>query len=137
MLLNLLDNAIKYNFGGGSLSISLTKSGGLAVLRIANLGPGIPKEHEARVFERFYRAGPSRSSDTSGSGLGLSICREIVVAHGGQMWLDQPGSGWTAFFVTLRLMEGHPLEEPFSRRPDKGARSDDFNRKFRAERADD
>jgi signal transduction histidine kinase len=137
VLLNLLDNAIKYNFGGGSLSISLTKSGGLAVLRIANLGPGIPKEHEARVFERFYRAGPSRSSDTSGSGLGLSICREIVAAHGGQMWLDQPGSGWTAFFVTLRLMEGHPLEEPFSRRPDKGARSDDFNRKFRGERADD
>jgi heavy metal sensor kinase len=118
VLLNLLDNAIKYNFRGGSLSISLTRSGGLAVLRIANLGPGIPKEHEARVFERFYRADPSRSSDTSGSGLGLSICREIVAAHGGQMWLDQPGSGWTAFFVTLQLMEGHPLEEPFSRKPD-------------------
>src|SRR5580704_281675 len=101
VLLNLLDNAIKYNFEGGSLSISLTKPGDLAVLRIANLGPGIPEEHEARVFERFYRADPSRSSDTSGSGLGLSICREIVAAHGGQMWLDQPGSGWTAFFVTL------------------------------------
>ena len=101
VLLNLLDNAIKYNVEGGSLSISLTKSDALAVLRIANIGPGIPKEHEARIFERFYRADPSRSSDTSGSGLGLSICREIVAAHGGQMWLDQPGSGWTAFIVTL------------------------------------
>jgi heavy metal sensor kinase len=101
VLLNLLDNAIKYNVEGGSLSISLTKSDTLAVLRIANLGPGIPKEHETRVFERFYRADPSRSSSTSGSGLGLSMCREIVAAHGGQMWLDQPGSGWTAFIVTL------------------------------------
>jgi heavy metal sensor kinase len=101
VLLNLLDNAIKYNVQGGSLSISLSKSDALAVLRIANMGPGIPKQHETRVFERFYRADPSRSSDTSGSGLGLSICREIVAAHGGQMWLDQSGSGWTAFIVTL------------------------------------
>jgi heavy metal sensor kinase len=100
VLLNLLDNAIKYNVEGGSLSISLTKSDALAVLRIANIGPGIPKEHETRIFERFYRADPSRSSDTSGSGLGLSLCREIVAAHGGQMWLDQKGS-WTAFIVTL------------------------------------
>jgi two-component system, OmpR family, heavy metal sensor histidine kinase CusS len=101
MLLNLLDNSIKYNLEGGSLSISLTKSGALAVFRIANTGPGIPKEHENRVFERFYRADPSRSSDTSGSGLGLSICQEIVAAHGGQMWLEQPRSGWTAFIVAL------------------------------------
>ena len=101
MLLNLLDNAIKYNVEGGSLSISLTKSGALAVFRIANSGPGISKEHENRVFERFYRADPSRSSDTSGSGLGLSICHEIVMAHGGQMWLEQPRSGWTAFTVAL------------------------------------
>jgi heavy metal sensor kinase len=101
VLLNLLDNAIKYNIEGGSLSISLIRSDALAVFRIANIGPGIPKEHETRVFERFYRADPSRSSETSGSGLGLSICREIVAAHGGQMWLDQPGSGWTAFIVTL------------------------------------
>jgi heavy metal sensor kinase len=101
VLLNLLDNAIKYNLEQGSLSISLTKSESVAVLRIANVGPGITKEDEIRVFERFYRADPSRSSATSGSGLGLSICREIVAAHGGQMWLDQPGSGWTAFIVTL------------------------------------
>ena len=101
LLLNLLDNAIKYNVEGGSLSISLRKSGVLAVFRIANSGPGISKEHESRVFERFYRADPSRSSDIGGSGLGLSICHEIVIAHGGQMWLEQPRSGWTAFSVAL------------------------------------
>jgi two-component system, OmpR family, heavy metal sensor histidine kinase CusS len=101
VLLNLLDNAVKYNVEGGSLSISLTKSDGLAVFRIANTGPGITKEHENRVFERFYRADPSRSSETTGSGLGLSICREIVMAHGGQLWLEQPRPAWTAFIVSL------------------------------------
>jgi heavy metal sensor kinase len=101
VLLNLLDNAIKYNVEEGFLSISLAKSGAHAVFRIANTGPGIPEGHENRVFERFYRADPSRSSDTSGSGLGLSICREIVAAHGGKMWLEQPRSGWTDFTVAL------------------------------------
>jgi heavy metal sensor kinase len=101
MLLNLLDNAIKYNVVGGSLSISLTASHPTAQLRIANTGPGIMKEDESRVFERFYRGDPSHSSEISGSGLGLSICREIVAAHGGQMWLDQPQPGWTAFTVSL------------------------------------
>ena len=101
VLLNLLDNAIKYNVKGGALSISLTQSGTLAALRIANTGPGIPKDHENRVFERFYRADPSRSSEISGSGLGLSISHEIVAAHGGKLWLEQLPSGWTAFTVVL------------------------------------
>jgi two-component system, OmpR family, heavy metal sensor histidine kinase CusS len=101
VLLNLLDNAIKYNLAGGSLSISLTTSRAPAQLRIANTGPGIMKEDESRVFERFFRGDPSRSSEISGSGLGLSICREIVAAHGGQMWLDQSQPGWTAFTVSL------------------------------------
>lgn len=101
VLLNLLDNAIKYNVDGGSLSIYLTNSSAQAVFRITNTGPGIPAGHENRVFERFYRADPSRSSETSGSGLGLSICREIVAAHGGQMWLEQSKSGWTAFTVEM------------------------------------
>jgi signal transduction histidine kinase len=101
MLLNLLDSAIKYNVEGGPLCISLTKSGALAAFRIANTGPWITKEHENRVFERFYRADPSRSSDSSGSGLGLSICHEIVAAHGGQMWLEQSEPGWTAFTAEL------------------------------------
>lgn len=101
VLLNLLDNSIKYNVEGGSLAISLRKSGSVAEFQIANTGPGIPREHQDRVFERFYRADPSRSSATTGSGLGLSICHEIVAAHGGKMWLEQPQSGWTAFTVSL------------------------------------
>ena len=101
VLVNLLDNAIKYNVGGGTVSISLTKSDSVALFRIANTGPGIPQEHENRIFERFYRADPSRSSDTIGSGLGLSICRELVLAHGGNIWLERAQPGWTAFALTL------------------------------------
>jgi signal transduction histidine kinase len=112
LLLNLLDNAIKYNVEGGTVSISLTKYDALTLFRIANTGRGIPEGQENRVFERFYRTELSRSSDTGGSGLGLSICREIVGAHGPQMWLEQPRSGWTAFAVTLL---GHKSEN----RPEK------------------
>jgi signal transduction histidine kinase len=101
VLLNLLDNSIKYNVECGSLSISLTRSDGLALFRVANTGPGISQEHETRIFERFFRADPSHASETGCSGLGLSICREIVAAHGGQMWLERPGPGWTAFIVSL------------------------------------
>ena len=101
ILLNLLDNAIKYNVDGGTVSISLGKSDSLAIFRIANTGPEIPPEHENRIFERFYRADPSRSSETVGSGLGLSICRELVLTHGGDIWLDRVQPGWTAFALTL------------------------------------
>ena len=88
-LLNLLDNAIKYNIESGTISISVTKSNSLALFRIANTGEEIPKEHETSIFERFYRADPSRTTDVEGSGLGLSICREIALAHGGQIWLER------------------------------------------------
>ena len=100
-LLNLLDNAIKYNIQGGTVSISAAKCDSQVFFRIANTGSEIPEEHENRIFERFYRADPSRSSEVRGSGLGLSICHEIVLAHGGQIWLERPRPGWTAFVFTL------------------------------------
>src|SRR5438132_160021 len=77
----------------------------LALFRIANTGTEIPEEHENRIFDRFYRADPSRSSDFVGSGLGLSICREIVLAHAGRIWLERPKPGWTAFVLTLPCPE--------------------------------
>lgn len=100
-LLNLLDNAIKYNIDGGIVSISMRKSDSEVLFEIANTGPEILNEHKNRIFERFYRVDPSRSSEIGGSGLGLSICREIVLAHEGQIWLEQPQPGWTAFVLTL------------------------------------
>jgi signal transduction histidine kinase len=100
-LLNLLDNAIKYNVEKGAISVSLTKSGSLAIFRIANTGQEIPPDRETCIFERFYRVDPSRTADIMGSGLGLSICREIAFAHGGHIWLERNVPGWTAFVLTL------------------------------------
>jgi two-component system phosphate regulon sensor histidine kinase PhoR len=104
-LLNLLDNAVKYNVERGAISVSLKKSGSLALFRIANTGPEIPKDREERIFERFYRADPSRASDVVGSGLGLSICREIALAHGGNIWLEPDEPGWTAFVLALPCLD--------------------------------
>ena len=103
LLLNLLDNAIKYNLYSGKVEIMLAKSGDLASFRIANTGPEISDEHQTRIFERFYRTEESRASEVVGSGLGLSICREIVLAHRGQIWMERPRPGWTAFAVNLPL----------------------------------
>lgn len=110
VLLNLLDNAVKYNVERGIIGISLADAGSSVVFRISNTGPEIPSEHQDRIFERFYRADPSRSSETFGSGLGLSICREIIVAHGGQIWLERHPPGWTAFaFALPAQMASNPL----------------------------
>jgi two-component system, OmpR family, heavy metal sensor histidine kinase CusS len=106
-LLNLLDNAIKYNVESGAISISLKQSGTLALFRIANTGSEIPKDREERVFERFYRVDPSRTLDVAGSGLGLSICREIALAHGGNIWLERADPGWTAFVLALPCFPKH------------------------------
>lgn len=103
LLLNLLDNAIKYNLHPGKVEISLAKSGDLASFRIANTGPEISEEHQTRIFERFYRTEASRASEIVGSGLGLSICREIVLAHQGQIWMERSRPGWTVFVVNLPL----------------------------------
>jgi signal transduction histidine kinase len=101
VLLNLLDNATKYNLDGGRIAISLGNSDLRAFFRIANTGPAISQEHRTLIFERFYRTDTSRSATVVGSGLGLSICREIVLAHGGQIWLESTEPGWTMFAVTL------------------------------------
>jgi len=103
LLLNLLDNAIKYNLYSGKAEIFLAKSGDLASFRIANTGPEISEEHQTQIFERFYRTEDSRASEVVGSGLGLSICREIVLAHQGQIWMERTRPGRTVFVVNLPL----------------------------------
>ena len=102
-LLNLLDNAIKYNVSDGCVRMILrSETQGVAV-EISNTGPGIPPEDAPRVFERFYRTDLSRSSETGGNGLGLSICREIILAHGGQIRFENLREGWTSFVLHLPI----------------------------------
>ncbi len=101
LLLNLTDNAIKYNQPEGTVTISLARVGDLARLAVANTGPGIPEELRSRVFERFFRADPSHGAEVEGCGLGLSICQWIVHAHGGSIRIDSQAGGPTTVTVEL------------------------------------
>jgi signal transduction histidine kinase len=102
-LLNLITNAIKYNQPDGKLAISLEHSDGEIEFRIGNTGPSIPAGDQPKVFERFYRVGRADTSRADGVGLGLSLAREIVRAHGGELSLQESRPGWTCFMVTLKL----------------------------------
>jgi signal transduction histidine kinase len=96
----LVKNAVKYNQDGGRVGVSLTSSVDLTRLCISNTGPGIPLEERDLVFERFYRVDKSRSQAVPGSGLGLSLAREIARAHGGDLHLD-PATSLNTFVLIL------------------------------------
>jgi signal transduction histidine kinase len=101
LLLNLTDNAVKYNCPGGTVAISLQRAGAAAELRIANTGAGLAGDLQPRVFERFFRGDASHNREVEGCGLGLSIAQWIVTAHGGAIhFVSQPGQLTT---VTVRL----------------------------------
>jgi heavy metal sensor kinase len=100
-LLNLITNAIKYNQADGKIEISLENSGGQIAFRICNTGPGIPAEDQCKVFDRFYRVRSADQPPADGIGLGLSLAREIMHAHGGELTLKESRPGWTCFIATL------------------------------------
>jgi two-component system, OmpR family, sensor histidine kinase SenX3 len=98
---NLVDNAIKYSEPGGIVSVSSSIVGQLVVVAITDHGIGISKQHQDRIFERFYRVDKARSRATGGTGLGLSIVRHIVLEHGGSIDIvSEEGIGST---FTIRL----------------------------------
>lgn len=85
VLVNLIDNAIKYVPEGGQIRVSWTRSGDQTLLKISDNGPGIPPESVARLFERFYRVDKARSREVGGTGLGLAIVKHIMQRHGGSV----------------------------------------------------
>lgn len=94
VLYNLTDNAIRYNNHGGSVWVTVKKSGDEVCLSVEDTGIGISKEHQERIFERFYRVDKSRSKSTGGTGLGLAIVKHIVSKHNARMeLLSEPGKG--------------------------------------------
>jgi len=96
MIYNLCDNAIKYNKENGRVDVNISQSAKEVVLTVSDTGIGIPKEHQNRVFERFYRVDKSRSNRTSGTGLGLSIVKHVAMHHNARIELEsQPGHGTT------------------------------------------
>jgi len=103
MLLNLLDNAVKYTPAGGEVNVTLATQNGTALIIVSDTGIGIPAAAQPHIFDRFYRVDKARSRALGGAGLGLSIARWIVEAHDGRLSVESsPGHGST-FTVELPL----------------------------------
>jgi signal transduction histidine kinase len=103
LLLNLADNAVKYNRPGGTVTFSLRRDGKSAALQIINTGAGLAPELQPRVFERFFRGDASHNNSTEGCGLGLSIAQWIVTAHHGEIRFSSEPDKLTAVSVRLPL----------------------------------
>ena len=104
LLLNLTDNAIKYNQPNGRMTMQLVRNNGDAELTISNTGHGIPAERLPRVFDRFYRGDPAHNSAIEGCGLGLSIAQWIVKTHGGTIQLASGSEKLTTVMVRLPVV---------------------------------
>jgi heavy metal sensor kinase len=103
LLMNLLDNAVRYTPSPGTISVSLRREGQMVVVAITDTGVGIPAEDIPLIFERFYRVDKSRSRAEGGSGLGLAICRHIAEAHGGKIEVESRVGAGSTFSVWLPL----------------------------------
>ncbi|MBN1778246.1 MAG: HAMP domain-containing histidine kinase [Clostridiales bacterium] len=100
----LVDNAMKYTPAGGKITISMSVEEKNCVIAVQDTGQGISKEELARIFDRFYRSDKARKAQNGGHGLGLSIARIIVVAHGGVITVRSKEDAGTTFFVRLPLV---------------------------------
>jgi two-component system, OmpR family, phosphate regulon sensor histidine kinase PhoR len=101
ILSNLVDNAIKYTPAGGRVTVGAEARGGKVRLVVEDTGPGIPREHHARLFERFYRVDDARSRDLGGTGLGLAIVKHLVLANGGDISVESEVGKGSRFIVAL------------------------------------
>lgn len=97
---NLLDNAIKYTPNGGEVQVSLATSDEKIILSVSDSGPGIPKEDQKHLFERFWRGRASRRH-TPGTGLGLYLCHQIISMHNGKIQYSDDGKHGSAFVIEL------------------------------------
>lgn len=109
-LYNLIDNALKYTEPGGKVNIAAWVEPDRIGVKIQDTGKGIPPEARIFIFERFYRSEPARDRNRGGAGLGLSIAKEIIHAHGGSIWVESMEGKGSTFYVTLPIEEEHPPE---------------------------
>jgi signal transduction histidine kinase len=105
MVANLIDNAIRYTPGGGTVQVSVGSSDGDVRIRVEDSGIGIPQRDLTRVLERFYRVDPGRSRRSGGTGLGLSIVRHVVENHGGSVSVESELGRGTTVDVVLPVAE--------------------------------
>jgi PAS domain S-box-containing protein len=108
VMLNLLENAIRFSPLGGEVAIAVRREDRDAVVSVRDHGVGIPAERQDRIFERFYRAHAGTSQDYGGLGLGLDVSREIVARHGGRMWFESEQGEGSTFSFSLPLAAEEP-----------------------------
>lgn len=101
LVFNLIENAVKYNRRGVSVSVSVHKENNYVVVRVSDTGCGIPEEYRESIFQPFFRVDKSRSRQMGGVGLGLALVHEIVVLHGGSVRAEPGNKSGTVFIVTL------------------------------------
>ncbi len=101
VLLNLIENAVKYTPAGGSLCVRAVTREDRVRIEVQDDGPGVPPEHRARLFERFYRVDPGRSKEMGGTGLGLAIVKHLVGAMNGEVGMEPAEPSGSVFWVDL------------------------------------
>ncbi len=114
VFINLLENAVKYTPTGTGVEITAEALPGAVRVTVADHGPGLPPGEEARIFEKFYRGAGAEPG--KGIGLGLTICRGIITAHGGRIWAEAPPGGGTRIHFTLPL--SGPAPPPIPEEPE-------------------
>ncbi|NPV26615.1 MAG: phosphate regulon sensor histidine kinase PhoR [Firmicutes bacterium] len=106
VVINLIDNAIKYTAPGGKIILKAAANQDEVIVQVVDNGIGIPANSLNRLFERFYRVDKARSRELGGTGLGLAIVKHIVESHGGRVWVESEMGQGSTFSFTLRAVEG-------------------------------
>ncbi|RKL63424.1 HAMP domain-containing protein [Thermoanaerobacteraceae bacterium SP2] len=101
VMINLIDNAMRYNEGSGEIRIKARKSEGGVIVSVKDNGPGIPEDELPFIWERFYKVDKARTRKTGGTGLGLAIVKNIIEVHGGKVWAKNCAEGGTGFYFSL------------------------------------
>ena len=112
MLVNLLDNAVKYGPAEQTITVGLDSDDGKARIRVEDQGPGVPAADRERIWDRFWRLERDRGSAVAGTGIGLSVVRELVALHGGRAWAEEGRGGTGARFVLELPLVGQPQAAP-------------------------
>jgi signal transduction histidine kinase len=111
VLVNLVENAIKYSPNGGRVEVGAAPAGKMIRFFVRDEGIGIPADERKRVFEKFYRLDPDMTGGIGGTGLGLYICNELVQRMGGRIWVESEGEVGSTFLFEI------PSSDPLAARP--------------------
>lgn len=109
VLNNILENAIKYSTNGGQITVTCEVDQGNVIVSISDQGQGIPSEYLERVFDRFFQVDGASTRKTGGSGLGLSIAKGIIEAHGGRLWAESAEGAGSVFRFSLPIVKDSDL----------------------------